>query len=146
MLNDTIRAEIKQAMIDRNHAKSDALKAILNTAQMTANEAKADAVTDEMVIDAINKEIKQTKQALKICEDAGNTENDFYKDAVARISLISAFLPKQLSADEVRAEIEKLTADLDHPNMGMVMKTVMPAHKGKADGKMINQIVKEMFG
>ena len=72
-------------------------------------------------------------------------EGKFYKDTIAKIEIIKEYLPKQLSEDEIADEVRKLISGINKSNKGQVMKVVMPALKGKADGKLINQIVMKVM-
>ena len=65
------------------------------------------------------------------------------------IEVLKAYLPPQMTADELRALIKKLAAEAGatgQKDMGKLMKAVMPRVKGKADGKLVNDIVKEVLG
>ena len=60
------------------------------------------------------------------------------------LALVESYLPKQMSREEIVAAVEKILAGLaDKSNAGLVMKAVMQELKGKADGKLIREIVKE---
>lgn len=65
------------------------------------------------------------------------------------IEILKAYLPAQMTLDELRATIKKIAADVGASgvkDMGKLMKAVMPQVKGKADGKAVNDIVKEVLG
>jgi len=72
-------------------------------------------------------------------------ENDKNRleDLKSEIEIIAGFLPKQLSKEEVIQMISKIKASLESPNMGSLMKELSPQIKGKFDGKLASQLVKD---
>ena len=87
------------------------------------------------------------KDALADFEKAGRTDLlDVYK---AEIDVLQAYLPEQLSEDEVRSVVTKAMEEAgiapEKKNMGMIMKTVMPLLKGKADGGVVKKVVDSMI-
>lgn len=107
-------------------------------AQMIAKEMKS-TITNEIVISAIQKELKQLNQTIAAIPE----ETDLYESTVYKVGILEKYLPKQMSVEEVRAKVEKILSCGDYPNMGLKMKVVMNALKGKADNKTISDIVKE---
>ena len=97
-----------------------------------------------MVNQAILKEIKTVKEQLDSCP-ADRT--DLKEEYERRYSVMSEFAPKMLSAEEVKDIILSKYADVvESKNKGMIMKNVMPEFKGKADGKVVQQVVAELLG
>lgn len=143
MLNK-IKSDIKNAMLNHDNLRKDTLRMVVSNAQLLAKEAKRE-VTNDDVLNALNREIKQTKQAISVCEQNGDTKSEFHNKNKARLSILEEYLPKQLTPDEIKAEIRSLIKDIDKTNKGIIMKTVMPALKGKADGKLVNQLVQEVL-
>lgn len=138
MIYNNILADIKEAMKTKNVNKKDVLKQVQTKAQAEAKENKCE-ITDEIVINAINKELKQlnqTKDAIKCKPDS-----DLYKSTEEKIKIIMGYLPEQLAEDECLAEVGKiLNANIDMPTgklTGLVMKTL----KGKADNKLIKECI-----
>jgi hypothetical protein len=98
-----------------------------------------DDIPEDMVNQAILKEIKTVKEQIDTCP-ADRTE--LLEEYKARYAVMSEFAPKMLSEEEVREIISTKFADvLATGNKGMIMKAVMAELKGKADGKVINQVV-----
>ena len=98
---------------------------------------------DEGVQEVIAKQVKMRKDALADFEKAGRTDLlDVYK---AEIDILQSYLPEQLSEDEVRSIVTKAMEEAgiapEKKNMGMIMKTVMPLVKGKADGGIVKKVV-----
>ena len=114
------RAHIRQAEIDDGHADFN----------------------DDQVLAVLRKEVKQRKETL--AEIAGSGREDLVKQTKAEIEVLEKYLPAEMSAEEVE-KIVKETIDALDPgqrNMGSVM---MAKLKGKADGKMINGIVRKLL-
>ena len=139
-----IKEDIKKAMIAKDELTKNTLRLVLGNAQLEAKEKKVD-LSDEHIINAVSKELKQSNQALQMLKDNNQTDCKFYEDTVKRIELLQHYMPKQLNEAEIEAEIRKLIAGIDKHNKGLVMKTVMPALKGKADGKLINTIANKVM-
>lgn len=135
-----IKNDIKEAMINKDELTKNTLRMVQSNAQLEAKEKKEE-LSNTHILNAINKELKQTRQALKMLEDNNQTTGNFYGETVKRISILEKYLPKQLTEAEIEVEVRKLIEGIDKTNKGLVMKTVMPALKGKADGKLINQVV-----
>ena len=99
-------------------------------------------IPDDMANQAILKEIKSVKEQIDTCP-ANRTE--LLEEYRKRFEIMNEFAPKLLSADEVKAILQEKFADvLATKNKGMIMKTVMGELKGKADGKVINEVVAEL--
>lgn len=135
-----IKNDIKEAMINKDELTKNTLRMVQSNAQLEAKEKKEE-LSNTHILNAINKELKQTRQALKMLEDNNQTTGNFYEETVKRISILEKYLPKQLTEAEIEVEVRNLIEGIDKTNKGLVMKTVMPALKGKADGKLINQVV-----
>ena len=101
-----------------------------------------DDIPEEMVNKVILKELKTVKEQIDSCP-ADRT--DLIEEYQARYDVFNEYAPKLMSAEEVEAELKEKFADvIATKNKGQIMKTVMPAFKGRADGKVINQIVAKM--
>lgn len=141
---EKIKAEIKAAMITHDNEKKDTLRMVLGNAQLAAKEKKEE-LSDKHILDAVQKEIKQTNQALDILRQKGQTDSHFYEVNVKRLEVLSEYLPKQMSEEEIRTAVRDLISGMDKTQKGPIMKKVMGELKGKADGKTINKIVSEVL-
>ena len=96
-----LQKDIVTAMKEKNDLKKNLLRGILAIANSIAKDAKTDVVTDDMVLTAIKKELKQQKQSLEAVEAMPDSE--FYKLTELRINILETeYMPKQLSEDELR--------------------------------------------
>jgi len=104
------------------------------------------ALDDEGVIAIISKEVKMRKDSLE--EFKKGDRQDLVAQTEAEIAVLMPYLPQQLSEEEIRAfvqeAVEKSGAS-SQKDMGKVMGLLMPKVKGRADGKLVNSIVREML-
>jgi uncharacterized protein YqeY len=98
------------------------------------------ALTDADVVDVLRKQIKLRRDAVAQFEQAGRTE--LAEADTRQIRVIEEFLPPDVDPEEIRSAVRAAMAD-GTDEMGKVMGKVMPTFKGRADGKLINQIVRE---
>lgn len=138
--------EIRKAMVDAMKAKDkerkDTLSMLLAALKNKAIDKRAD-LTEEEETQVVLKEIKQTKESLELTP-ADRT--DLIEDYKKRLAVLEEFAPKMMDADEIKTIIAGVLADLgiDAPtakDKGRIMKELMPKVKGKADGKLVNEIV-----
>lgn len=131
------------AMKARDKDRKDAISALVSAVKKVAIDAGCrDNIPDEMVDQAILKEIKTVKEQIDTCPAS---RPELLEEYTTRCRIMQEFAPKQLSADEIKAVIMEKFADvIATGNKGMIMKSVMGELKGKADGKLINQIVSEL--
>lgn len=138
---------LQKAMIDamkaRDKARKDSISVLVSAAKKLAIDAGCrENIPDEMVDQAILKEIKSVKEQIDTCPAERAELLAEYK---ARLDVMNEFAPKLLSADEVKAILTEKYADvIATKNKGQIMKTVMAELKGKADGKVISGVVAEL--
>lgn len=135
-----IMSEIKEAMKNKETDKKDVLKMALTKAQNIAKENKCDA-TNDIILDAIKKELKQLDQTKKSLE--GKEDSDLYKSTVYKIEVLNKYLPDMLSRKDVMLRVVVLLEDERVKNKGEAMKIIMKELKGKADNRDISECVDE---
>lgn len=99
---------------------------------------------DDEVIEVLNKEVKQRRDSIIEYKKAG--KENIVTDLNKEIEILSEYLPEQLSTAELEKliqEVINLTGASSMQDIGKVMGTIMPKVKGRADGKIINQLVRE---
>lgn len=102
---------------------------------------------DNDVIALISKEVKMRRDSIE--EFKKGDREDLVKQTEAEIAVLMPYLPKQLSKEELIALVQEVIASTNAAtvkDMGKVMGQLMPKIKGRADGKMVNTIVKELLG
>lgn len=139
---DEVRADMVGAMKAGEKDKKDTLSLLLAALKNKAIDKRAD-LTPEEETQVIMKEIKQTKETLELTP-ADRT--DIIEECKKRLAVLEAYAPKMMEADEIEAVIKETLEELgiDAPtgkDKGRIMKTLMPKVKGKADGKLVNQLL-----
>lgn len=140
MLLEKINEDIKKAMIAKDTNKRDVLRSIKSRANLMAKERHSE-INDDLIVKAIQKEHKELEQS--IISLKGNTENKVYQDSKYRLELLEEYKPKLMSEDEVRTEVKRILSELGDVSFGEKMRAVMSELKGKADGKLLQSVVKE---
>ena len=139
--------ELKTAMLAKDEAALRSLRAI-KAAILLAKTAEGGSgeVSEDEEIKLLQKMVKQRKDSLDIFTQQNRPE--LAKKEAEEIAVIEKFLPKQLSAEEIKAEVEKIiaaTGASSPADMGKVMGAATKQLAGKADGKTISALVKELL-
>ena len=131
------------AMKAKDKARKDSISALVSAVKKAGIDAGCrDDIPEDMVSQVILKELKSVKEQIDTCPVS---REDLLAEYKARYEVMSEFAPKLLSAEEVKEILTSKFAEvLATKNKGMIMKTVMGELKGKADGKVINQVVAEL--
>lgn len=146
-LEQRIMTDLKAAMVAKDEAALRSLRAIkaaillAKTAEGASGELK-----EEDEVKLLQKLVKSRKDSLEIFQQQNRPE--LAKKEEEEIAVIEKFLPRQLSADELKAELEKIiaaTGASSPADMGKVMGVATKQLAGKADGKMISSLVKELL-
>ena len=140
---DVLQKEMIAAMKARDKARKDSISALVSaTKKLAIDGGCREDIPEEMVDQAIMKEMKSVKEQIDTCP-ADRTE--LLEEYKARLAVYEEFAPKMLSEEEVKAIINEKFADVvANKNKGQIMKAVMGELKGKADGKVINQVVSDL--
>ncbi len=144
MLEDKINTEIKTAMLAKDAARLEALRAIKSA--IIILKTSAEGYSEETELKAMQKMVKQRKETA----DVYKTQNrmDLAEVELAQAAVIEAYLPKQMGEEEIKAEVAKIIAAVgatSAADMGKVMGAATKQLAGKADGKVISGIVKELL-
>ena len=138
--------EVRKAMVDAMKAKDkdtkDTLSLLLAALKNKAIDKRAD-LTEEEEVQVILKEIKQTKESLEMTP---SDRTDMIEECKRRLAVLETFAPKMMDADEIKAVVESVLSELGitaptAKDKGRIMKELMQKVKGKADGKLVNEIV-----
>lgn len=141
MLKTTVFEELKRAMKEKD-ALSKGVMTLLKSALDTAEKEKGSSLTPEEEIAIVNREIKQTNQALEGAQNA--KRDDLIEKEEAKLVLLKKFLPKQLSEEEIVTLLTEAGVTKGM-NMGDAMKIAKPLLAGKADGSIMSKVVKGMI-
>lgn len=140
---ELLRKDMVAAMKAKDKPRKEAISSLISAVKKAAiDEGCRDDIPEELTDRVILKELKTVKEQIDTCPES---RADLKAEYQFRYDVISEYAPKLLSAEEVKAVIEKKFAEaLATKNKGQIMKAVMGELKGKADGKVINQVVTEL--
>ena len=145
-LKQNIETEIKKAMLAKDKDRLRALRSIKSLIMLEETKGGSTGVTEEDEMKILTKAAKQRKDSADIYQQ--QNREDLATVELAELEIINEFLPKQLSEEEVEAELKAIIAELgaEGPkDMGKVMGVATKKLAGKADGKMISQKVKNLL-
>ena len=144
-LREQLDADLLEAVRSKDGLRRSALRLIKASVQ-SEEKSRGKELGDDDVVQVLSREAKRRRESIEAFRD-GNRP-DLVEKEEAELALIAKYLPQQLSEDEVReiarAVIEEVGAS-GPGERGKVMGRLMPQVKGKADGKMVNQIVGELL-
>lgn len=140
---ETLQKAMIEAMKARDKERKDSISVLVSAAKKVAIDAGCrEDIPEEMVDQAILKEIKSVKEQIDTCPAERADLKEAYEN---RYAVMQEFAPKMMTEDEIKAVIMEKFADvIATKNKGLIMKNVMGELKGKADGKLINQVVAEL--
>ncbi len=144
MLYDDFRKEKMVALKNKDKLRNKVITNILSDLTYIKKEVGHEP-TEEDSIKAVSKQVKQLKETMELSKD----RPEALEELKAELAILEEYMPKQLNEEEIKAEVLKLLEEngieLSQKNRGAIMKTVMPALNGKAEGKLINQVVGSLF-
>lgn len=150
-MREQINAALKEAMKAKDKRKMSTLRlinaAIKDRDIAARTKGSGEAVSDSEVLEILAKMIKQRRESVTTYEEAGRLE--LAEQEQQEIEIITGFLPKQLSDEEVRAACEQAISDAGAESlkdMGKVMGTLKGAYAGQMDFGKAGAIVKELLG
>lgn len=144
-LKITLQLDLKQAMKDKDTFTRDTIRFLMSAIkQIEVDERKE--LTDNDILKIVQKSVKQREDAAEQYKEANRI--DLYDKEVKEAELLKTYLPKQLNDDELKDIIQKVIDENSLSSMkdiGKAMSLATKACDGKADGKRINLIVKELL-
>ncbi len=145
MLKEKLMNDLKNAMREKDEIKKNTVQ-MVRAAILQIEKDKGITVEDEKIIEIIAKEVKGKKDAIQDFEKGGR--QDLIDQTNKEIEILQEYLPKQLTKEELKIEIEKVINDLGATSMkemGIVMKEAKARIGAAADGRTINEVVKELL-
>ena len=145
-LKEQLKADLKDAMRAKDIVKRDAIRAINTMIKQIEVDQRVE-LEDGEIIKLIQKGIKQREEAIIQFTDA--KRDDLVENEQSQINVFSIYLPKQLSDEELEAEIKAIINEVGATSMKDIGKIMNPAKEklgGSADGKRINEMVKKIIG
>lgn len=146
-LEERINADIKAAMLAKERKKLDALRAVKSAILLLKTNGSGEAISEEAEIACLQKLVKQRKESAELYKQQNRM--DLYEDEAFQQAVIEAYLPEQMSEEEIRTELQKIISETgasSMKDMGKVMGAAQKAFAGRADNKLVSAIVKELLG
>ena len=145
-LMDDVRAGMMAAMKNKDKVRKDALSALLSAMKSKAIDNKGE-LSENDAIAVVAREIKQLKETMDTAPEA---YVEIKEECAAKIAVLSEFMPKQMDVEEIKEVIAGVLAQLglekpEAKQKGIIMKNLMPLVKGKADGKLVNDVLATFF-
>jgi len=144
MIEEKLNADIKTAMLAKDAKKLEALRAMKSVVLLL--KTSPEGLTEDSANKALQKEVKKRRESADIYNQQNRA--DLAEVETAQADVIESYLPKQLSAEEIKAEVAKVIAQVgatSPADMGKVMGAATKALAGKADGKVVSEIVKQLL-
>ena len=140
---EDLQAAMIAAMKARDAERKETISLLVAAVKkVSIDSGHRDDIPEDMVDSVILKELKSVKEQIDTCPASRQDLLEKYK---YNLSVVQEFAPKMLSAEEVKAILtEKYAEVIASKNKGLIMKTVMAELKGKADGKVISEVVAQL--
>ncbi len=142
MLTDKIAADFKEAMRSKDASRLSTLRMLKSAIEYYKIEKKQETLTDADITAVIKKQIKQRQDSIEGFEKGGRT--DLVEKEKAELAVLKAYLPEELSPSQVEQIVNEVMIELGattRADMGKVMKAVRDKTGGRADNRLISQIV-----
>lgn len=142
-LKERLQEDWKSAMKSRDSFRASVLN-MAKAAVLKAEKVDGSELKDDAVVDIISKEVKQRREA--IVEFEKGKRQDLIDQTNQEIEILLEYLPQQLTEEEIAEIVKNAVIEVGASgikDMGKVMTAIMPKVKGRADGKLVSQIVKE---
>ena len=146
MLKEKLMEDLKESMKNKDTVRKNTVQ-MVRASILQIEKDKGIEVEDSKIIDIIAKEVKTKKDALKDFEKA--ERQDLIDLTNREIEVLQEYLPKQLSRDEVKEEVQKIITEIgatSMKDMGAIMKEAKAKMGASAEGKTINEGAKEIMG
>ena len=141
-LQEDISAALKVAMRNRDEAGMSSFRLVLTDIKKREKELRR-SLQDQEIISVISSQIKQRHESIDQYHKAGR--EDLAKAEESELQTLQAFMPEQLSEEELSQTLDEIISEVDAASMkdmGKVMKAAMAKLAGRADGRTINEMVK----
>lgn len=147
---ELLKTDLKQAMKEKDKHKKDIIQMVRSNITNLAKEKRIleEELSNEEILGVIQKELKQQNDSLLAFQQGGR--DDLVEVTQIKIDILKQYLPKQLSKEEIEVIVKETISELGLTSItnrekGILMKNIMPKVKGKADGKLVNEVVSEFL-
>jgi uncharacterized protein YqeY len=146
-LREQLMDDLKEAMREQDESRKRAIRSVLAAIKKAETELDADGqrvnLDDDALVHVIAKQARERQESIDAFKSGGR--DDLVAREEADLAVLEAYLPRQLSEEEIEAEARQVIADVGAAgpqDIGKVMKPLMVRLKGRADGRLANQIVR----
>ena len=142
-MKEQLLQDLKEAMKEKDTIKKDAIT-MLRASILQVEKDTQKTLNDDEICAIVAKEVKKRKESIKEYEDANR--EDIVEGLKKEIEVLSKYLPEQLSKEEIEKLVDQAVIEsqaISMKDMGKVMSILRPKTAGKADGKLVSDIVKE---
>ena len=148
-LENKINADIKQAMLSKDSRKLEALRAVKAALLLakTSKEAHGGEIPDEAGLRILQKLIKQRQESAEMYRAGGRHE--LAEEEIFQAGIIEIYLPKMMTEDDIREQLRTIITQVGATSIkdiGKVMGTASKHFAGKADNKVVSDLVKQLLG
>lgn len=150
-LKEQLAEDLKTAMKakDENRVTTiRSLKAAISNFELArtdpTNKDASKPITEPDLLGVVEKQVKQRRESIELFKQGNRL--DLVEQESAEVAVLEKYLPVQLSRDEVKTEVAGIIASLGTKEFPKVMREAASKLKGRADGKMVNEVVRELTG
>ena len=146
MLQERLMQDLKESMKNKDVVRKNTVQ-MVRAGILQIEKDKGIEVNDDKILEIIAREVKTKKDALKDFEKA--ERQDLIDQTNQEIAILQEYLPKQLSREEIKVELEKIIEEIgatSMKDMGTIMKEAKAKMGASAEGKTINEVAKEIMG
>lgn len=144
-IKDEINQDLKQAMRDKDTTRRDALRGLMAAIRQVEVDKRQD-LSDDDIISILMTEAKRRRESIESYEEAGR--GDDAEQEHFELEVIESYLPRQLSREEITDLVQTTIAEVgaaSPQDIGKVMGALMPKVRGQADGRLVNEIVRQQL-
>lgn len=144
-LKETLRSDLATAMKEGQTQRRDVLRMVIAAIKQTEVDTRR-VLDDEGVQDVLRKQLKQRQESIADFTKAGRQEE--VDRELAESAIIQGYLPQMMTREEIEQLAKSIIEELgvsDAKSMGQVMGRLMPHVKGRADGRLVNEVVRDLL-
>ncbi len=144
-IKERLMEDMKEALRSKDKIRLSTIR-MINSLIKNAEIDKRGELTEEEIVQLLRKYAKQRKEAIEMYEKGGR--QDLVEKEKRELEIVESYLPEELSEEEIRKLVREVIEEVgasSPKDLGKVMKVVMPKVKGRADGSLVNRIVREML-
>jgi len=146
-MKDKLAQDLKRALRAGDTQRKSVIRMLLAAITNEEKAGKSEReLTEEEILGIVSRQVKQRKESIEAYEKGGR--QDLVEEETAQLSILLEYLPEQMSRGEIVAAASQAISEVSATgpkDMGQVMRCLMPRLKGRADGRTVNQVVRELL-